>query len=34
MIFRQMMQGFGMDIVDDEMVERLMELSAIYQKNK
>lgn len=34
MIFRQMMQGLGMDIVDDEMVERLMELSAIYQKNK
>lgn len=34
MLFRQMMQGFGMDIVDDEMVERLMELSAIYQKNK
>lgn len=34
MIFRQMMQGFGMDTVDDEMVERLMELSAIYQKNK
>ena len=34
MIFRQMMQGFGLDIVDDEMLERLQELSAIYQKNK
>lgn len=34
MIFRQMMQGFGLDIVDDEMLERLRELSAIYQKNK
>ncbi len=34
MVFRQMMQGFGLDIVDDEMMERLRELAAIYQKNK
>lgn len=34
MLFRQMMQGFGLDIVDDEMVERLRELSELYQKNK
>ncbi len=34
MIFRQMMQGFGLDIVDDEMLERLKELAAIYQRSK
>ena len=34
MVFRQMMQGFGLDVVDDEMLERLQELAAIYQKNK
>lgn len=34
MVFRQMMLGFGMDIVDDELLERLQELAAIYQKNK
>ena len=34
MIFRQMMQGFGLDIVDDELLGRLQELTAIYQKNK
>lgn len=34
MIFRQMMQGFGLDIVDDEMLDRLQELASIYQKNK
>ncbi len=34
MVFSQMMQGFGLDIVDDEMSERLQELTAIYQKNK
>ena len=33
-VFRQMMQGFGLDIVDDEMLARLDELSSIYQKNK
>ena len=30
-IFRQMMQGFGLDIVDSEMLERLQELTSIYQ---
>ena len=34
MLFRQMMQGFGLDIIDDEMLERLQELASIYQKNK
>ena len=34
MVFRQMMLGFGLDIVDDELLERLQELAAIYQKNK
>lgn len=34
MVFRQMMKGFGLDIVDDEMIDRLQELASIYQKNK
>lgn len=34
MVFGQMMAGFGVDVVDDEMVERLIELTSIYQKNK
>ena len=34
MVFRQMLQGFGLDIVDSEMLERLQELASIYQKNK
>ena len=34
MIFRQMMQGFGLDIVDDELLERLQELTNIYWENK
>lgn len=34
MVFRQMMKGFGLDIIDDEMLDRLQELANIYQKNK
>lgn len=34
MVFRQMMQGFGLDIVDEEMLDRLKQLAFIYQKNK
>ena len=34
MVFRQMLQGFGLDIVDSEILERLQELASIYQKNK
>ncbi|MCM1175189.1 MAG: TetR/AcrR family transcriptional regulator [Blautia sp.] len=34
MLFRQMMRGFGLDIVDDELFDRLMELTAVYQKNR
>ena len=32
MVFGQMLQGFGLDIVDDEILERLRELTAIYQE--
>lgn len=36
MVFKQMMEGFGLDIVDDEMLNRMRELAAIYleMKNK
>lgn len=34
MVFRRMMQGFGLDIVDDEMLGRLQELASVYQKNR
>ncbi len=34
MIFSQMLKGFGLDIVDDEMLERLKELTSIYQNSK
>ncbi len=34
MIFDQMMKGFGLDIMDEEMLERIGELASIYQKNK
>lgn len=30
MVFSQMMKGFGLDIIDEEMLERLQELTAIY----
>ncbi len=34
LVFAQMMNGFGLDVVDEEMLKRLQELSFIYQKNK
>ena len=34
MVFRQMLQGFGLDIVDSEILGRLQELATIYQKHK
>lgn len=34
MVFRQMMEGFGLDIVDDELLHRLRELADIYQEHK
>lgn len=34
MVFAQMLGGLGLDIVDEEMLGRLQELAAIYQKNK
>ncbi len=33
-LFQQMLGGFGLDIVDEEMLGRLQELTAIYQKRK
>ncbi len=34
MVFSQMMQGFGLDIVDKELLDRLQELALVYQKNR
>lgn len=34
MVFGQMLQGFGLDILDEEMLERLQQLASIYQKSK
>ena len=34
MVFRRMLQGFGLDIVDEEILERIQELTSIYQKKK
>ena len=34
MVFEQMMKGFGLDIIDKEMLDRLQELTSIYQKKK
>ncbi len=34
MVFARMLQGFGLDVVDDEMLERLRELTVIYQNTR
>ena len=34
MVFGQMLKGFGLDILDDEIKARILELTGIYQKNK
>ncbi|MEY8325103.1 TetR/AcrR family transcriptional regulator [Lachnospiraceae bacterium 54-11] len=34
MVFCQMMRGLGLDIVDEEIVKRMFELTVIYNKNK
>ncbi len=34
LVFQQMMRGLGLDIVDQEMIERVAELTAIYQRKK
>ena len=34
MVISQMLNGLGLDVVDDEILERLQELTAIYQKSK
>lgn len=33
-VFSQMMQGMGLDIMDDEIMERLRELTTIYRKSR
>lgn len=33
-VFGQMMKGFGLDVLDDELLKRLQELAVLYQKNK
>ena len=34
MIFKQLMEGFGLDVIDEEMQSRLREQAGIYQKRK
>lgn len=34
MVFSQMLQGFGLDIVDQDILDRIRELTYIYQKRK
>ena len=34
MVFKQMMEGFGLDIVDDKLIERMRELAAVYLETK
>lgn len=34
MVFRQMLQGFGLDIIDREITERMQELASVYQKKR
>lgn len=34
MVFKQMLQGLGLDIVDDEMLNRMKDLAAIYLEKK
>ena len=34
MVFGQMLQGFGLDILDEEIIGRMQELTEIYQKNR
>lgn len=34
MVFDQMLKGFGLDIVDQEMLDRLQELTSIYQRQR
>ncbi len=34
MVFTQMMEGFGLDIMDQELLDRIQTLTALYQQNK
>ena len=34
MVFDQMLRGLGLDLLDQEMMNRMRELTALYQKNR
>ncbi len=34
LVFDQMLKGMGLDVVDEEMIARMRELTALYRKNK
>ena len=34
LVFDQMLKGMGLDIVDEEMIARMRELTVIYQERK
>lgn len=34
MVFKQMLEGFGLNVLDDEMLARFKELTSLYQENK
>ena len=34
MVFTQMMEGFGLDIMDQELLDRIQTLTSLYQQNK
>jgi hypothetical protein len=34
MVFQQMLKGLGIDILDQEMIDRMRELTTIYQEKK
>ena len=34
MVLDQMMRGFGLDVLDEQLLARITELTSIYQKSK
>ncbi len=34
MVLDQMMKSFGLDVLDEQLLERITELTSIYQKSK
>ncbi len=34
LLFRQVMKSLGLDIVDEELTDRMVELTAVYQKHR